>query len=66
MINEISVHKITEKVSELCIKANKQLPCDIKERIKSAEESETSAIACSENMTFRFVRTPEWRLFFLK
>ena len=47
MINEISVHKITEKVSELCIKANKQLPCDIKERIKSAEESETSAIACS-------------------
>lgn len=47
MINEISVHKITEKVSELCIKANKQLPCDIKERIKSAEESETSATACS-------------------
>ena len=47
MINEISVRKITEKVSELCIKANKQLPCDIKKRIKSAEESETSAIACS-------------------
>lgn len=47
MINEICVQKITETVCELCIKANKQLPCDIIQRIKSAEESETSAIAGS-------------------
>ena len=33
MLREISVEKITETVSELCIRANKKLPPDIEEKI---------------------------------
>lgn len=45
MINEIPVVKITEAVSELCIKANNKLPCDIESRICEAERCETSETA---------------------
>ena len=47
MIREISVEKITETVSELCIRANKKLPCDIEEKISSAEKCETCDLAKS-------------------
>ena len=33
MLREISVEKITETVSELCIRSNKKLPQDIEEKI---------------------------------
>ncbi len=47
MVNEISVERVTEAVRELCIKANKKLPCDITDKICSARLSETSDIAKS-------------------
>lgn len=47
MINEIPVFKITEAVSELCIKANKKLPADIEKRIAEAESSEACGLAKS-------------------
>ena len=47
MVREISVEKITETVSELCIRANKKLPCDIEEKISSAEKCETCDLAKS-------------------
>ena len=47
MIREISCSKITEIVQELCIKANKQLPCDILNRIKLSRENEKNLLAKS-------------------
>jgi len=47
MIKEISCKKITLAIKELCIKANKQLPCDIIEAIKKAKVCESCALACS-------------------
>ncbi len=47
MVREISVDKITQTVSELCITANKKLPRDIEEKIRSAEKSETCDLARS-------------------
>lgn len=45
MINEIDVKKITDTVEELCITANKKLPCDIEEKIALAEKTETVPLA---------------------
>lgn len=47
MINEISVGRISKTVSELCIKANRNLPEDICRRIKRAEISESSPLGKS-------------------
>lgn len=47
MLREISVEKITETVSELCIRANKKLPCDIEEKITACEKCETNPLAKS-------------------
>jgi len=47
MINEISVDRISEVVEELCIVANKKLPCDIINKISIAKNSETNQLACS-------------------
>ena len=47
MVKEISVEKITEAVSGLCIRANKKLPCDIEKKINLAEKSETDSLAKS-------------------
>lgn len=47
MLREISVEKITETVSELCIRANKKLPPDIEEKITLCEGCETNALAKS-------------------
>lgn len=47
MINEISVISITEAVEELCIEANKKLPCDIINKLKSARVKESCDLACS-------------------
>jgi len=46
-MNEINVSRITEAVAELCIKANKILPCDIVSKISEAKAEETSFLACS-------------------
>ncbi len=47
MVKEISCLKITEAVSELCIKANKQLPCDIADKIRVAACNEINPLAQS-------------------
>lgn len=47
MIKEISVNKISEVVEELCIKANKKLPCDIIEKLKCATCKESNDLAKS-------------------
>ncbi len=47
MINEISCKKIADTVSELCILANKKLPCDIVSGIDSAICGETNRLAYS-------------------
>lgn len=47
MLREISVKKITESVSELCIRANKKLPKDIEEKITVCEKCETNSLAKS-------------------
>ena len=47
MINEISCKKIADTVAELCILANKKLPCDIVSGIDSAICSETNQLAYS-------------------
>ena len=47
MINEISVKRISDVVEELCIIANKKLPCDIIDKINIAKKSETNPLACS-------------------
>ncbi len=47
MIKEISCKKITQCVEKLCIKSNKQLPCDIVSRINESSLSETDTLACS-------------------
>lgn len=47
MIREISAYEITQKVAELCIAANKILPCDIEHRVKRAEAEETDPLAKS-------------------
>ncbi len=47
MINEISCKKITDTVKELCIQANRKLPCDIVDAIKNAKACESCALACS-------------------
>ena len=47
MINEIDLSKITSAVENLCIAANKKLPCDIYERIRQAKSSEINELAVS-------------------
>ena len=47
MINEISVHRIADVVEELCIIANKKLPCDIIHKISDAKKAESNQLACS-------------------
>lgn len=47
MLKEIDVAVISEKVAELCVTANRVLPCDIVNSIKAAAERETSPLACS-------------------
>ena len=47
MLNEISVKRISDVVEELCIIANKKLPCDIINKISIAKNSETNQLACS-------------------
>lgn len=47
MINDIPVTRITETVCELCITANKKLPCDIINRIGTAKKCESNALAKS-------------------
>lgn len=47
MIKEINVSVITEKVAELCIKANVHLPCDIAGGINNARKTETGELALS-------------------
>ena len=46
-MNEINVSHIRDAVAELCIKANKTLPCDIASKIAEAKKEETSPLACS-------------------
>ncbi len=46
-MREISTELITNKVAELCIKANKILPCDIVQKIEIAKKSETKPLAKS-------------------
>ncbi len=45
MIKEIDVKKITLAVRDLCIKANKVLPCDIEEKISFSQKNETNQMA---------------------
>lgn len=47
MVNNISVGKITTAVRDLCIKANKCLPCDIERKISLAKGMENDALAKS-------------------
>ena len=47
MLKEISCLKITEAVRELCIKANKRLPCDIVSKISTACRNENNSLARS-------------------
>ena len=44
-VNEIPAQKIKEAVSRLCIEANRQLPQDIVNKIKSARSTETDPLA---------------------
>ena len=46
-MKEINVSKITDAVKELCIKANKNLPCDIIYKITSFKDKETNERAIS-------------------
>ncbi|MBE6762560.1 MAG: fumarate hydratase [Ruminococcaceae bacterium] len=46
-MKEISVKKITAAIEELCIKANKKLPCDITDKICTAGLTETNPLAKS-------------------
>ncbi len=46
-MREINVSVITNTVKELCIKANKTLPCDIKNSIHCAINTETDDVAIS-------------------
>lgn len=41
-MKEINVSKITDTVKELCIKANKNLPCDIIDKITTFKDRETN------------------------
>lgn len=47
MINEISVNRISDVVEEMCIIANKKLPCDIINKINNAKNYETNPLANS-------------------
>lgn len=47
MINEISLDKITKAVAQLCIDANRQLPCDMVCKLCEAEKNETDNLAKS-------------------
>ena len=47
MLKDISVEKITETVSELCIRANKKLPQDIEDKITACEKCEVNTLAKS-------------------
>ena len=44
-MREIRAGQITQAVRDLCIRANKVLPCDIKARLAGAAERETSPLA---------------------
>ena len=46
-MKEINVSKITDAVKELCIKANKKLPCDIIDKITSFKDKESNDRAIS-------------------
>lgn len=46
-MKEINVSKITDAVKELCIKANKKLPCDIIDKITSFKDKESNERAIS-------------------
>lgn len=43
-MREINVEKIAQTVSELCVKANKHLPCDLENKIKCFALSETEEL----------------------
>jgi len=43
-VREINVSVLTEKVAELCVKANKILPSSLEEKISSAVNSETESL----------------------
>ena len=47
MINEISVDRVKAAVCDLCIRANKELPCDIVKKIGQAQAAETAPLAKS-------------------
>lgn len=47
MTREVNCETITNAVSELCIKANKELPCDIVKRIEESKDTETNGLAKS-------------------
>lgn len=46
-MNKINTSKISEVIAELCITANKELPCDITNRLKKARAQENLEIATS-------------------
>lgn len=47
MINEISIHKVTDAVEKLCIEANRVLPSDVVNGICNATECESNLLAKS-------------------
>lgn len=47
MTREVNCETIINAVSELCIKANKELPCDIVKRIEESKNTETNGLAKS-------------------
>ncbi len=46
-MREIDVSVLTEKIAEMCIKANKILPCSLAEKIAEAKNEETEPLAKS-------------------
>ncbi len=47
MLNEINTTRITEAVAEMCIEANKHLPCDVSNCLANAIRNEEAGIAPS-------------------
>ena len=46
-MREVSVKTVEDAVAQLCVTANKELPCDLCGRLCAAKESETDAVAKS-------------------
>jgi len=46
-VREISVLKVRDLIAELCIKANKTLPCSVMEKISEYSKKETNSVAFS-------------------